>query len=61
MMTNKIIWLLYIESAYINNLIDTEKNSCFSAVVGGKLTTSQFAPQILFCIYFACWLYLIPA
>ena len=35
-----------------------------SAVFGGQhiveLTTSTSAPQILFQIYFACWLYFIP-
>ena len=54
------------DSAHTNNEINSEKNhetyTCFLAVVGGqhivKLTTSLFAPQILFKIYFACWLYL---
>ena len=55
-------------SAYTNNEINLGKNHetymCFSAVVGRqhivKLTTYPFAFQILFYIYFACWLYLIP-
>ena len=43
---------------------DHETYTLFSAVVGGKhkveLAAFNSAPQILFSIYFACWLYLIP-
>ena len=51
-----ILTIVTFIAAYTNNEINSEKNyetyTCFSAVVGGqhiaKLTTSPFAPQILF-------------
>ena len=51
---------MYSISVYTNNEIIMKKITWFSAVVWGqhiiKLTTSPFAPQILFKIHFTCWL-----
>ena len=56
------------DPAYSNNEINSKNKSlnlymffiCRWRQHIVKFTTSPFAPQIFFHIYFACWLYLIP-